>query len=267
MASGRSAQVKLSLPGSMAPHEKTFPALGFTWELAQDWCRSKEPHCFIEALEWQRPTSSVGSHRIFRNSDELVRGIPWLSDFGEDRNEPQTLCVKLLKQPPRPEPSQIRLAFIATLISYETSVEKTQILAKGIFDEVVWASHPPELADGRIVLCHRVDTDGESVYIAFRETSTADDVRANVTAEQTGLSSLAFRPGFLKRSHCCDITLITELISRNVKVVLCGHSIGGAVAGVRTLQLSLALGSCHERLLDGSLRCIGFGAPFFASAG
>jgi hypothetical protein len=258
-----SAQVTLSLQVPLGKLiQQTFSVVDLTWDFAQNWCRENEPHCFIEKLEWRFKVSSC---RVLQNSTDLEI---WIRGFMDAVDEDgacaiRTLHVQLLKQAPRPEPSQIRLAFIATQISSETNMEKFARLAKGLFDEVVLATRTHESADVRIVLCHRVAADGECVYIAF--TSNADDGRADITAQEAALASLGVHAGFFQRSQHCDITLITELINRNVKVVLCGHSLGGAVAGVRTLQLSLAMESCRERLLDGSLRCIGFGVPFFAS--
>lgn len=70
----------------------------------------------------------------------------------------------------------------------------------------------------------------------------------------------AAHAGFLDRAKSIPLGHLKKLLIRNEKIVLTGHSLGGAVASLLTLRLLESTGKwCHEQI-----QCYTFGCPFFA---
>lgn len=74
------------------------------------------------------------------------------------------------------------------------------------------------------------------------------------------LSPGAAHAGFLDRAKTIPLEYFRRLLVRGEKVVLAGHSLGGAVASLLALRLLEATGRwCHAQV-----QCYTFGCPFFA---
>lgn len=156
-----------------------------------------------------------------------------------------------------------------------------------------------QLTDARAPQRVLLAAGGGALFVAFMGTKLAVDVladanlragqvrsselpslrggndRAGLAAGQAGQAvsdALAAHSGFLGRARVVDPELVLEaaLATGATRVVLCGHSLGGAVATLATLRLEAAMeahsdGGDLARLL-GVPRCFAFGAPACCSA-
>ncbi|KAH7277516.1 hypothetical protein KP509_39G055000 [Ceratopteris richardii] len=85
-------------------------------------------------------------------------------------------------------------------------------------------------------------------------------VDLNIVHRTVSLGEGAAHAGFLERAKSIPLDFFRRLLIRNERVVLTGHSLGGAVASLVTLRLLEATGRwCHEQV-----QCYTFGSPFFA---
>lgn len=98
--------------------------------------------------------------------------------------------------------------------------------------------------------------------VACRGTMDVSDalVDLNIVHRTVSLGEGAAHAGFLDRAKSIPLDYFRRLLVRNERVVLTGHSLGGAVASLLTLRLLEATGRwCHEQV-----QCYTFGSPFFA---
>lgn len=98
--------------------------------------------------------------------------------------------------------------------------------------------------------------------VACRGTTDVSDalVDLNIVHRTVSLGDGAAHAGFLDRAKSIPMDYFRRLLIRNERVVLAGHSLGGAVASLLTLRLLEATGRwCHEQV-----QCYTFGSPFFA---
>lgn len=101
------------------------------------------------------------------------------------------------------------------------------------------------------------DADARAVAFPLEELPQAVADRAG------GGATLAAHAGFLRRARSMPMQLLLDTATAvgAARIVLCGHSLGGAVSTLATLRLMATAerGSAAERKL--SLRCFAFGAP------
>ncbi|KAH7436005.1 hypothetical protein KP509_06G088800 [Ceratopteris richardii] len=103
---------------------------------------------------------------------------------------------------------------------------------------------------------------GGHYVVACRGTMDVSDalVDLNIVHRTVSLGEGAAHAGFLERAKSIPLDFFRRLLIRNERVVLTGHSLGGAVASLVTLRLLEATGRwCHEQV-----QCYTFGSPFFA---
>ncbi|KAI5061369.1 hypothetical protein GOP47_0023874 [Adiantum capillus-veneris] len=103
---------------------------------------------------------------------------------------------------------------------------------------------------------------GGHYIVACRGTMDVSDalVDLNIVHRTVSLGEGAAHAGFLDRAKSIPLDYFRRLLVRNERVVLAGHSLGGAVASLLTLRLLEATGRwCHEQV-----QCYTFGSPFFA---
>ena len=114
------------------------------------------------------------------------------------------------------------------------------------------------------------DSDSERVYLAFQGTSSLEDYLADFEAfprqaERTP-SVGTFHSGFLKRAESFPLdTLLGSDGIRGKTLILCGHSLGGAVSSIVYLEIAKKLKRANEESPLKGLRNITFGCPLFAS--
>ena len=126
-----------------------------------------------------------------------------------------------------------------------------------------------ENSDCHFLLAEEVDTD--RVYLSFRGTEDTrdltEDLKIYQRAAENGKSRGKFHAGFLSRSEMFPLVkILTSEKLRQKKLVVCGHSLGGAISSIVTADI-LAEQARRERTTSGRFVCdvinITFGSPLF----
>ena len=83
----------------------------------------------------------------------------------------------------------------------------------------------------------------ERIYIAFRGTKDLNDWKYNLQAFRERCGSVIpgkFHSGFLQRAKSFPMeTIFSDENFKSSDVIICGHSLGGAIASIVTLRLQL----------------------------
>jgi hypothetical protein len=75
------------------------------------------------------------------------------------------------------------------------------------------------------------------VVIAFKGTDSKSDVVADSSAVPKVLPNGKVHTGFYSRSELIPIILLINILKQGKELILCGHSLGGAVAHVTMIRL------------------------------
>ncbi|CAK9856866.1 unnamed protein product [Sphagnum jensenii] len=133
-------------------------------------------------------------------------------------------------------------AFFCSVAVYESSTEEAEILFRKTqsehpavrFAKVHMSLNLP--GEQKFLVAYADD----AIFIAFRGTTTLEDIAANLkVANHSGFGG-AFHSGFFKRTDVffqpnCDP--MPGLFSLQKRIIFCGHSLGGAVAHMVLLRL------------------------------
>eukprot|EP01035_Chromulina_nebulosa_P023548 gene23548-30535_t len=113
--------------------------------------------------------------------------------------------------------------------------------------------------DGHYLIAYRDDV----VYLAIRGSSNSSDWKMNFSAWTTVESIGIVHHGWYSRSaHIPTAYLLHVLEKENKKVVICGHSLGGAVATIVTVRLLQQLVfKAQMTELAKCITCVTFAAP------
>ena len=83
----------------------------------------------------------------------------------------------------------------------------------------------------------------DRIYIAFRGTKDLNDWKYNLQAFRERCGSVIpgkFHSGFLQRAKSFPMeTIFSDENFKSSDVIICGHSLGGAIASIVTLRLQL----------------------------
>jgi hypothetical protein len=108
----------------------------------------------------------------------------------------------------------------------------------------------------------------KEVYIGFAGSDFNDrtDLRTNMDSAKEHLSMGTVHRGFYQRSFAFPIHTINDWLDKGFKVILCGHSLGGAVASTVAIRfISENFGNLYgEKMMNFSV--FGFGAPLIGEA-
>ncbi|GLC44700.1 hypothetical protein PLESTB_000973200 [Pleodorina starrii] len=174
---------------------------------------------------------------------------------------------------------------IASLILSECVYKKLELDEEGVAAKVTEfvSSFPPgwvqlqavQLSLSGIPQHYLIATSPTSMYVAFMGTKQFQDILADanllhtpVWAESARLAAdrqsiPAAHRGFLERARAIHVEQLYELaVSRGLRLVLCGHSLGGAVAKLCTLRLLRELPDWPRP----RVRCIAFATPAVGNA-
>ncbi len=136
-----------------------------------------------------------------------------------------------------PSREDLSRAFFCSAAVYESSNERAEILLQNT------QRHYPTINFAKVHMS--LDLFGEhkflvayaedAIFIAFRGTTTLEDVATNLKLASDPSSGGAFHSGFFKRSDVFfkpDCNPIPGLLSLRKRIIFCGHSLGGAVAHI-----------------------------------
>ncbi|XP_019626498.1 PREDICTED: uncharacterized protein LOC109471591 [Branchiostoma belcheri] len=114
----------------------------------------------------------------------------------------------------------------------------------------------------------------EEVYVAFKGTSDFGDVMSDLSFWQEGAGQSGdshnsgvggkYHSGFMRLAFLIPAHRILEEYS-NSRIVVCGHSLGGAVAHIVALNMMVHLRSQGQPV--DNVTSIAFGAPYFGNDG
>eukprot|EP00873_Tetraselmis_striata_P010572 jgi/Tetstr1/430836/TSEL_020617.t1 len=108
---------------------------------------------------------------------------------------------------------------------------------------------------------------GHTLWVCFEGTKHAKDLLTDANFRQSylwdaaaGPAAAAAHTGFLQRAQAIPVEqLYLHAAARGCRLVLCGHSLGGAIAKLCTLRLRQALGDAAAR--GPPISCITFACP------
>eukprot|EP00058_Branchiostoma_floridae_P022551 XP_002608041.1 hypothetical protein BRAFLDRAFT_74990 [Branchiostoma floridae] len=116
--------------------------------------------------------------------------------------------------------------------------------------------------------------DEEEVFVAFKGTSDFNDVMCDLSFWQEGAGQSGdshntgvggkYHKGFMHLAFLFPVNRILEEYS-NSRIVVCGHSLGGAVAHIVALNMMVHLRSQGQPV--DNVTSIAFGAPYFGNDG
>ena len=105
-----------------------------------------------------------------------------------------------------------------------------------------------------------------TLYVAFRGTASWEDALADLDIKlrtKDAIPGGKFHSGFKKRSSVLPMQHIVFCVRQEKcqTIILCGHSLGGAVSAISAIDLMLHLGKSSDLVVYN----ITFGSPFFAN--
>ena len=124
-----------------------------------------------------------------------------------------------------------------------------------------------QYSDQKLMLALGEVKEKKVLYVAFRGTKSWEDAMADADIKQRGRQDIpggTFHSGFESRSRVLPAWQILNFAEREdcETIVVCGHSLGGAVAAVSATSLGIELKKQNKEI---STYCITFGAPLFAN--
>ena len=161
----------------------------------------------------------------------------------------------------------LQTALLVSQAVYETSAE--DYLLVNLKNHQLKSVLRSENSDCHFLLAEEMDT--AKVYLTFRGTEDTkdltEDLRIYQRAAENGKSQGKFHAGFLSRSEMFPLVkILTSEKLRGKKLVVCGHSLGGAISSIVTADI-LAEQARRERNSSGRFVSdvinITFGCPLF----
>uniref|UniRef100_A0A0G4GEN8 Fungal lipase-type domain-containing protein n=1 Tax=Chromera velia CCMP2878 TaxID=1169474 RepID=A0A0G4GEN8_9ALVE len=170
------------------------------------------------------------------------------------------VVVSMQKEPGRSSPGQKRRAQAVSTAAYMT--------AKG--SEARSKAELGRMGCRRISLYKELlvaEFDNKEMYIAYRGSVNEKDWRENRRVVFDKVRECGgVHQGFYRRAQIMDKSQIMYYLDQGYKVILCGHSLGGAAASVRLVTMLDELCRTEEdHVRLGNIRVITIGAPLFGS--
>ena len=124
-----------------------------------------------------------------------------------------------------------------------------------------------KIKHGQFIIAEEEEDEGEEnrgrIYVAFRGTYSRDDWKTNMKANLESNNSIVegqFHSGFLERASEFPMeTLLNREEFRHKDVIMCGHSLGGAIATIVTILLMASEKERGEH--SRTIKCVTFGSP------
>ncbi|CAM6037072.1 unnamed protein product [Sphagnum compactum] len=166
-----------------------------------------------------------------------------------------------------PSREDLSRAFFCSAAVYESSNERAEILLQNTqrdYPTIKFAKVHMSLdlfGEHKFLVAYAED----AIFIAFRGTTTLEDVATNLKFARDSRFGGAFHYGFFKRSDIFfkpDCNPILGLLSLQKRIIFCGHSLGGAVAHMVLFRLFVEDdGKFKYGVFPDSFISIAFGAP------
>ncbi|XP_075241655.1 uncharacterized protein LOC142336627 [Convolutriloba macropyga] len=157
----------------------------------------------------------------------------------------------------------VQNALVASAATYQENPEI--YLVNSIIDHNLKSLVVSACGDCSFLIAEELNSN--SVYIAFRGTETINDVKEDLKiyqkAASQGLAHGRFHAGFLSRAEMFPLekVLMSDLV-RNKSLILCGHSLGGAIASIVATNILLEKERMKNQHISSVIN-ITFGAPLF----
>ena len=127
--------------------------------------------------------------------------------------------------------------------------------------------------DCHFLLAEEVDANGKRkrVYLAFRGTDSTKDLKEDLKIYQreakSGRIKGKFHAGFLARAEKFPLQkLLADPSLQNLPLIICGHSLGGAVSSIVTTEVLIEKEKRPKEQFPGEIINITFGSPLFGDA-
>lgn len=128
--------------------------------------------------------------------------------------------------------------------------------------------HVPRSSNGDCHFLLAEELSAGRVYLAFRGTEDRKDLTEDLKIYQrgaeSGLSRGKFHAGFLARAEELPLQKLLadgELLRRTL--VVCGHSLGGAISSIVTTEILMERQKRSQELFTGEVINVTFGSPLF----
>jgi hypothetical protein len=141
-----------------------------------------------------------------------------------------------------PSREDLSRAFFCSAAVYESSNERAEILLQNTqrdYPTIKFAKVHMSLdlfGEHKFLVAYAED----AIFIAFRGTTTLEDIAINLKLASDSRFGGAFHSGFFKRSDIFfkpDCNPVLGLFSLKKRIIFCGHSLGGAVAHMVLFRL------------------------------
>jgi hypothetical protein len=166
-----------------------------------------------------------------------------------------------------PSREDLSRAFFCSAAVYESSNESAEILLQNTqreYPTIKFAKVHMSLdlfGEHKFLVAYAED----AIFIAFRGTTTLEDIATNLKLATDPSFGGAFHWGFFKRSDVFfkpDCNPIQGLLSLRKRIIFCGHGLGGAVAHMVLFRLFVVNNwNFKDGEFPDSLISIAFGAP------
>jgi len=141
-----------------------------------------------------------------------------------------------------PSREDLSRAFFCSAAVYESSNERAEIMLQNTqrdyptikFEKVHMSLDL--FGEHKFLVAYAED----AIFIAFRGTTSLEDIATNLKLARDSRFGGAFHCGFFKRSDVFfkpDCNPILGLLSLQKRIIFCGHSLGGAVAHMVLFRL------------------------------
>ena len=112
--------------------------------------------------------------------------------------------------------------------------------------------------DGRFLVAESEYEEEDYFFICFRGSSNFDDWLTNLNYSMSQKHTGNIHEGFLSRVEKFPLSAIMENLDVGKKVIITGHSLGGACASLLTVEF---FSKYHLTSIGGNLSCVTFGSP------
>ncbi len=142
----------------------------------------------------------------------------------------------------KPSREDVSRAFFCSAAVYESSNARAEIMLQNtqrVYPTIKFAKVHMSLdlfGEHKFLVAYAED----AIFIAFRGTTTLEDIAANLKLASDSRFGGAFHSGFFKRSDIFfkpDCNPMLGLFSLEKRIIFCGHSLGGAVAHMVLFRL------------------------------